>query len=494
VVATALPPAPPPPSGAQPVRPVVVTTTVVPPTPGSSSFPPPPPPPPPPRPPRRLFRRFLIYTAVGALTFYPLSGYVSTKSETYRELFTANIPGGEFVADYADDHHWENFGVGTVSKKAVQGWQGVTGDTNTPKDKVADARQTISRKTDQAINKVEKVAGREGSQAKSAAIDAKDKAVTAAQDASAKAKSYAAEATEKAKALATEASDKAKHLATEASDKAKSLASQASSAATGMAAGAKDKVEEATEKVPAKFSEGVEGIVRQAEKALHTVEDEAVKAEKAVAPQPTGPRSLPDTQRPRELHPESVDNKAKSDPTIGKELYKGPALPLGFEPPPGYYIAPPKKVELPAEGAPLPLLAPQVKDFASEEPIIAQLASTIDSLTSSLSSANAGSANATGILTKAHDDLSALSSRLGQVKKNEKEKLEKTISEKTKEFESLLKTKAEEAKKGEQGLKAGWEQERQQMVDKWREELEGELETQRSGIDKRYVGQDRANS
>jgi mitofilin len=256
-----------------------------------------------------------------------------------------------------------------------------------------------------------------------------------------------------------------------------------------MAIGAKDKVEEATEKVPAKFSEGVEGIVRQAERALHTVEDEAVRAEKAIAPQPTGPRSLPDTQRPRELRPETVDNKAKSDPTVGKERYSGPPLPLGFEPPPGYYIPAPKKAEPPVEGAPLPLLAPKVKDFASEEPIIAQLASTIDSLTSSLSSANAGSAsaNATGILTKAHDDLSALSTRLGQVKKNEKEKLEKTISEKTKEFESLLQSKAEEAKKGEQGLRAGWEQERQKMVDKWREELEGELEIQRTGIDKRWV-------
>jgi mitofilin len=290
----------------------------------------------------------------------------------------------------------------------------------------------------------------------------------------------AADASDKAKSLANDA----KNLASDASTRAKGAAVSAKDKVEGAAVSAKDKVEETAEKVPAKFSEGVEGIVKQAEKALHTVEGEAIKAEKAIAPQPTGPRSLPDTQRPRELRPETVTPQ-KSDPTIGKEKYTGPALPLGFEPPPGYYVAAPKKPEPPVEGAPLPLLAPKVKDFASEEPIIAQLASTIDSLTSSLSSANAGSANATGILTKAHDDLSALSTRLGQVKKTEKEKLEKTISEKTKEFESLLKSKAEEAKKGEQGLKAGWEQERQQMVDKWREELEGELETQRTGIDKR---------
>jgi len=318
-------------------------------------------------------------------------------------------------------------------------------------------------------------------------MDLRDKAVHAAQDASDKAKSLASEATEKAKSLAHDASDKAKSLASDASAKAtraaeeaRHLASDASSRVKSAAGEAEKKVEE----VPAKFSEGVDGLVRQAEKALHSVEGEAVKAEKAIAPQPTGPRSLPDTQRPRELRPETVE-PTKLDPTVGKEKYAGPPLPLGFEPPPGYYVAQPKKAEPPVEGAPLPLLAPQVKDFASEEPIIAQLASTIDSLTSSLSSANGGSANSIGILTKAHDDLSALSSRLGQVKKTEKEKLEKTIGEKTKEFEALLKTKAEEAKKGEQGLKAGWEEERQKMVDKWRGELEGELETQRSGIDKR---------
>ena len=456
----------------------------------------------------------MIYTAVGVLTFYPLSGYLSTKNETFRELFV-QVPGGEFVADYADENHWENFGVGTVSKKAVQGWQGVTGDV---KDKSADAKNTVARQAERAGNKleragdkVERAAKKGGEEVKGTAIDLRDRAVSAAQEAGEQAQKYAAEASEKAKHLATEASEKAKSLANDASNKAsraateaKNLASDATARTKEAAAGAERKLEQ----VPAKFSEGVEGIAKQAEnalhnaedkavkavhsaedkaaKAVHSAEDKAIKAEKAIAPQPTGPRSLPDTQRPRELRPETV-NPTKTDPTIGKEKYSGPPLPLGFEPPPGYYVAAPKKAEPPVEGAPLPLLAPKVKDFASEEPIIAQLASTIDSLTSSLSSANAGSSNATGILTKAHDDLSALSTRLGQVKKTEKEKLEKTIKEKTAEFEALLKTKAEEAKKGEQGLKAGWEQERQSMVDKWRGELEGELETQRTGIDKTYA-------
>ena len=393
----------------------------------------------------------------------------------------------------------------------------MTGESDKPSDKVADAKNTISRQVDRAVNKVEKVAGKGEEKASSTFSDLKSKAVSAAQD----------------------ATDKAKSFTNEASTRAQELAGQA-----------KAKVDEATDKVPFNFSDGVEGIVRKAEGALHKVEggakdaynkveggardalskaeggakdalnkaeggaknalnkveggvkdaarkveggakdaarkveDEAVKAEKAVAPQPTGPRSLPDTQRPRELRPETVHHKI--DPTAGKQKYSGPPLPIGFEPPPGFYLPAPKIEPLPVEGAPLPLLAPKVKDFASEEPIIAQLASTIDSLTSSLSQANAGPGKATGILTKAHDDLSALSTHLSNVKKAEKAKLEKTIAEKTKEFESLLKSKAEEAKKGEQGLKAGWEQERQKMVDKWREELEGELEHQRTGIDKRY--------
>lgn len=255
---------------------------------------------------------------------------------------------------------------------------------------------------------------------------------------------------------------------------------------------AKHKVQEATKDAPFNFSEGVEGIVRAAESALHKTEHKAAEAADKVKPAEARPSSpFPDTQRPRELKPETVTPQVPS--YEGKKLYTGPPLPLGHEPPPGYYLPPPpstkkEKVEEKVEEIKerLPLLVPKVKEFASEEPIISQLASTIDSLTSSLSTpSKALSSDATGILNKAQDDLTALNARLQEVKKAEKAKLEQSISEKKKEFEALLKSMEAEKAKSEEGLKQTWQHERQTMVEDWRKELEGELEQQRQSIEQR---------
>ncbi|WVQ99710.1 hypothetical protein IAU59_006851 [Kwoniella sp. CBS 9459] len=473
-----LPPTPPP--TGTPVRPVVVTTAAPVVTPGSSTLasvntttttrinpdPIPPPPPQSPKPPRRFFRRFLIYTTLGALTFYAASGYVSTKSDDYRDFFANNFPGGEFIADYADDHGWENFGYGSVSKRAIESYQSVTGKE--PETKT----QKVERKVGEAKNEVVKGA----EQVKAKAVEAKD-AITGKQTTAQKVSDKAHELKDKAVAAIHRAEDKVQHLGHDA----------------------KEKVDQATKDVPFNFSEGVEGIVREAEKALGKAETKASdlvhKVEEAATPAPSAPSGPPGTvspytQKSRELNPTGVQPQKPS--FEGKRVYDGPPLPLGHEPPPGYYIPPPKpiteKIEDKVEEIKqtLPLLVPKVKEFAAEEPIISQLASTIDSLTASLSTpTKSPSADANGILSKAQDDLTALNKRLHEVKAAEKERLEKTVGEKTKEFEALLKDKEAGWTKSEQGLKEGWVKERQTLVDEWRKELEGELESQRQGIEQR---------
>ncbi|KAE8538487.1 hypothetical protein D1P53_004847 [Cryptococcus gattii VGV] len=436
----ATPPPPPPTPGAVHLRPVVVHTKP-PLVPGSSTVATPLPPAP--------------------------AGYVSTKSDTYRDIFAQYVPGGEAVADYADDNGWDN-----LTGKAVRGWQSVTG-----------ARpETKTEKVERKIGDVKHEAAKLPAQVRDKADEAKDKVVgkhTTSQKIHEKAeelKKAVEQRTHDAEARLKELTGEAKH-----------------------------KVQEATKDAPFNFSEGVEGIVRAAETALHKTEHktehkaelwagEVVEKRKptAVAAEEHRPSSpFPDTQRPRELKPETVTPQVPS--YDGKKLYTGPPLPLGHEPPPGYYLAPPpsakkqaveEKVEAVKEK--LPLLVPKVKEFASEEPIISQLASTIDSLTSSLSTpSKALSPDATGILNKAQDDLTALNARLQEVKKAEKAKLEQSITEKKKEFEALLKDKEAERAKSEEGLKQTWQHERQAMVEDWRKELEGELEQQRQSIEQR---------
>ncbi|WVO19401.1 uncharacterized protein IAS62_000681 [Cryptococcus decagattii] len=383
-------------------------------------------PPPPPRPGR--FRRFVLYTALGVAGFYALSGYAATKSDTYRDIFTQYVPAGEAVADYADDNGWDN-----LTGKAVRGWQSVTGvrpETRTERVERKVEANTTSQKIHEKAEELKKAV---------------------------------------------------EHRTHDAEARLKELTGEA-----------RLKVQEATKDAPFNFSEGVEGIVRAAEIALHKAEHAEHKVEHAEHKAEPTAEEHPDTQRPRELKPETVTPKVPS--YEGKKLYTGPPLPLGHEPPPGYYLAPPPSAKKQAVDdekvqeikGKLPLLVPKVNEFASEEPIISQLASTIDSLTSSLSTpSNALSPDATGILNKAQDDLTALNARLQQVKTAEKAKLEQSIAEKKKEFEALLKKKEAEWAKAENGLKQTWQHERQAMVEDWRKELEGELEQQRQTIEHR---------
>ena len=357
------------------------------------------------------------------------------------------------------------------------------------KDKANAAAAAFRSKTNEAKDAVS-----------SKATEAKDAAATKANQAKDAAATKANEARDAAATKAHQAKEAAareptlRERAVEATDKAKALASDAKAKVVEVASDAKAKAAAATSNVPFNLSEGIEGVVREAENALgkgearlenaaHRVEDAAHNVEKKIESTP-GPNGYLDTQRPRELRPETV--KPEKPSYEGKTVYTG-TLPVGHEPPPGYYIAQPvvQKVKEGAEQAKptLPLLAPKVKDFAANEPIVSQLASTIDSLTSSLSASNSG--DSTKILSKAQDDLSALSQRLAEVKKTEKERLEKTVGEKTKEFEALLKTKEQERTQGEEGLKQGWEKEKGKMVDEWRSSLETELESQRQGIEQR---------
>ncbi|WWC89063.1 uncharacterized protein L201_003981 [Kwoniella dendrophila CBS 6074] len=530
-----LPPNPPGTLNSVPTRPVTVPPTT--PTPGSSTLasgsgsvsassplkPPLTPPPkqsggpsPSPKKQSRFFRKFLIYTSLGAITFYAGSGFISTKSEGYREFFVGNFPGAEFIADFADDHEWESFGYGSVTKKAIQSYNTATGKLE---EKITPSTtQKIERKATEVKNDIVDAAEK----AKSKSIETKDAIAGIGKETT----------TQKIQHKASDLKNAALNATHNAEDKLKHLAHDT-----------KERVDKATKDLPFNFSDGVEGVVREAEKVLtkteskaqnalheteskakqalnetesrakqalekgenallnaeHKIENAAHDVKETLKPHATEYEKAvsPYQQRTRELNPTDVERKKPS--FEGKRIYDGPPLPLGHEPPPGYYIPPPAKpvVETAKDKLEekvekikqtLPLLVPKVKEFASEEPIISQLASTIDSLTSSLSTSSSTglpSNDATGILSKAQDDLTALNKRLHDVKQTEKENLEKSIKEKTQEFEALLKGKEADWTKSEQAQKDSWLKERESLVEKWRGELETELESQRQGIEQR---------
>jgi mitofilin len=129
----------------------------------------------------------------------------------------------------------------------------------------------------------------------------------------------------------------------------------------------------------AQFSEGVEELIMQAEAALadHTTD---------AAPTASHPAA-------KDVQPSAAADPLPPNITSDKKVYDGP-LPLGHEPPYGFSRPAPPKQQVesnpPAEtdAAPksLPLVAPVVANLSVSEPVIAQLASTIDNLASYLDS------------------------------------------------------------------------------------------------------------
>ncbi|KAG8770604.1 Formation of crista junctions protein 1, partial [Serendipita sp. 397] len=127
---------------------------------------------------------------------------------------------------------------------------------------------------------------------------------------------------------------------------------------------------------PAHYSEGVEELVKEVKVVL--------KGDPVVFP----PASQEvDKPQPKEEVKESTvtgvsaptyEEKEVVNPPAGKQWYTEEPLPLGFEPPPGYTLKPPKKV--PKSKAGLLLVAPAVAEFKASEPLLDELATTVDNL------------------------------------------------------------------------------------------------------------------
>lgn len=196
-------------------------------------------------------------------------------------------------------------------------------------------------------------------------------------------------------------------------------------------------------------------------------------------------------QRPRQLDATPLPPKRAKN-----EIYTGPPLPIGFEPPPGYELARPppapkgsiKPATLPPP--PLPLVAPAVKDLATSEPILGQLASTIDNLARFVSNNTDNvSSSATSVLTAAQADIQKLAARLEGIKKAETDKLEQSLKKQAGEYSGMLiaaeKELVERLDTQEEDWKKAFDDERKHLVAAYKDKLDKELETQQEIINQR---------
>ncbi|KAG8930404.1 Formation of crista junctions protein 1 [Tulasnella sp. 417] len=397
---------------------------------------------------KRFLPRFIVYSSLLGVVFYGGSTVVALNNDRYHDFFVESVPLGEAIIDSAEHDGWdEHLRGGTIR-------QGVDAGRIT-------------------IGYLEDVFNRTFGSGASETTSAPSKAGQAAPPGS-----------------------KIVKAIQESKESARSTAQTVVKKVQEDTAKVQQKVEEVKEKGKAKVN-GVEIVFREDIKQLVEEVEAALAGRPYQKPTPAAP-VLPDTQPPRgvEYHdPEPVETPS------GLKVYDK-QLPLGHQPPPGYVLPSDAKkkpkapetrnVEGEAKPAPppLPLVAPTVAKSAGSEPVIAQLAQSIDGLAGFLrDNPNALTGGAKDILQTAEMDLVQLGKRLEEVREDEHRKLEEKLDEQAKEYNvKLLEMEAEAQDKidrQEEDWKSLFEDERAKIMNQYRQKLQHELETQQELINQR---------
>ncbi|KAG1841144.1 mitochondrial inner membrane protein Mitofilin [Suillus subalutaceus] len=377
--------------------------------------------------PAKVARRILFYTVAATGTFYIGSSFVSFENQQYRELFTENVPLGKELVEYGEAHKWDEITIEQVVVTTVDAYKTVYNFVQ---------RQLGNVPTEETIEKT----------AKSALKESKERVKSAAAS------------------LKTVVKKAEEETVPEATAKAIFIARQHG----------------------AQFADELDDLIRRAEASLAGKPVDSLHEARTT---PAQPGSSSDTIPPRDDTDLIIVSDKNPDTVV---VYAAP-LPIGFEPPPGYERpAPPKPApKAPAEPTPmpLPLVAPAVSEVAVSEPVITQLASTIDNLASFLASNPAASEKAKDVLEVAKGDLTGLAARIEKIKEDEKLQLEMKLDEQAREYTTkLLELELEAQDKldsQQDGFRKFYDEERGRFTQVYREKLEQELRTQTELINER---------
>ncbi|KAH7913532.1 mitochondrial inner membrane protein Mitofilin [Hygrophoropsis aurantiaca] len=388
---------------------------------------------------KSVVRKILFYSVAATGTFYVGSAFVSFENQRYRDLFTENVPMGQALVEYGEAHKWDELTIEKVVVSSVDTFKHVS-------DFVQQQLATFSQ------NSSEK--DKDGASEKARAV--KEITSSAIQESKVRVKAAAA-------ALKT-AVKKSEDNLLEGGAKAGAIARHQA----------------------AQLNDSIDDLIRRAEAAL---------ADKTIDPLPeaTTTPAQPESSPPDSTPPRANDVEAiiVSDPNV----YDA-SLPIGFEPPPGYSRPAPKKdapkpTSLPVESAhePLPLVAPVVSTLAASEPVISQLASTIDNLASYINSNPAAAEKAKSVLETAKTDITQLAERMEKIKENEQLQLQQRLDEQTREYSLKLvelEMQAQDTLDNQQeDFRKFYDSEKARFQQIYREKLDQELKTQIELINER---------
>ncbi|KAK4058486.1 MICOS complex subunit mic60 [Microbotryomycetes sp. JL221] len=412
------------------------------------------------KPKRSLTRRLLSPLLMATVIFYGVSVPLGYASLRYRDFLVEAVPLGEQIGDLLDKFEQS---IGAKQQQEEHAKVVAAAQSSTAAPRSAGRETELTRYAESRAKaegwQVKKPEPADPVKAREEAQRKKDEAVSNIHQAALDAK--------------TRAGTEAKKVQSKVEDKVSRVESKAQDVAHKVADKAKDAAQQVKEAVPSSPKE-------------------VLKLEK-VGGDNESKSTLPVyAQRPRDITADPVPPKRAPPQTP----YQGPPLPLGFEPAPGYEVprapAPPKgEIKPPTPPPqPLPLVAPAVSDVTTSEPLLGQLASTIDSLAKFVeNNSDNVSSSAGAVLSSAQKDIKQLATRLNAIKQDETNKLEQQLKKQANDYSSMLVKQEQELVERmdtqEQDWRKAFEDERKKLVDAYKTRLESELATQQEIINQR---------
>jgi mitofilin len=271
-----------------------------------------------------------------------------------------------------------------------------------------------------------------------------------------------------------------------------------------------DEVREGSQSIGVDGKEALQDVRKRANDMVHKVEkkvdetDIRGKGEKAVEDVKEKSKDLVEKAK-LQLHKAEEDIRKKvpagKGVSTGAQPY-GKPLPLQHEAPEGYSASairdrgvqaepndPMTRLRDPATLPSLPKLAPSLESLSGSEPMIAQLASTVDELAAFLRETPNSGVQARGVLDEAKKEFARLSERLEQIKKTEADKLKQGLESQKKKYDAELKKAADSARAQVGKIDEKWKKEqdalRKKEAGEYEDKLKKELATQSELINER---------
>ncbi|KAF8905078.1 mitochondrial inner membrane protein Mitofilin [Gymnopilus junonius] len=386
---------------------------------------------------KKIFRRIIVTTAAVTSTFYVGSAFLAFHNQAYYDLFTEHVPLAQTVLEFGESNGWDSLTFEDVTEAG-------TGIVVTTYNFVRDTINDYTRPSE--------------------TVEKGKVPVSAPKSQEGKTLEPASQQTKPAVKVSKKVVSKAEPAVQEKKDTTK------------------EDVKNGLKKIAEKVETTAKDIV---DKARYEGDELVQRAEAAIAGKPYDKGASSSVETP-------------SDKTSTANVYDRP-LPIGFEPPPGFSRPSPPKpkpaeakpAEKSSEPEPQPMQLPSVKPVVAtaSEPVITQLAGTIDNLASFLKSDPEAAQKAGDVLETAKSDLAALVDRIEAVKEHERSALETKLDEQTREYTLKLMELEMEAQdkldSQEEGFKQLLGQERSKLIQAYREKLENELKAQTELINER---------